>query len=133
MTSAILSLVQSSIRRLAPYADEWQFDRRDCKCSFCKVSPSVYKYAVQSARGKADGDNLSLPRAESTSVTWLKHIIAGICRFYQTGRFREHGGLSGVCRSRLSYSGIHKHLLKSREEASELDTIRGRQQQTRSD
>lgn len=38
---------------------------------------------------------------------------------------REYGGLSGVCRSQLSYSGIHKHLLKRSAGASELDTIRG--------
>lgn len=35
-----------------------------------------------------------------------------------------HRGLSGVCRSRLSYSGIHKHLLKRSARAAELDTIR---------
>lgn len=38
---------------------------------------------------------------------------------------RDYGGLSGFCRSRLSNSGIQKHLLKRSARAAELEMIRG--------
>lgn len=58
---------------------------------------------------------------------YFSHLAGAYdCRYMQIlsdWETREYGGLSGVCRSRLSYSGIHKHLLKSRAGASELNTI----------
>lgn len=66
----------------------------------------------------------------ATSVAWLEHTVAGICRFYQIrvclyvcGGVPDRRGLSGRCRSRRSGSGIHRHLLKSRAGPSESRTI----------
>lgn len=79
-------------------------------------------------------------KAQLMEITYLCQLgreyfchLAGAfdCRYMQIlsdGVSRECGGLSGVCRSRLSYSGIHKHLLQSRAGASELDTITERHQ-----
>lgn len=48
------------------------------------------------------------------------------CRYMQIlSVSHEYGSLSGVCRRQLSYSGIHKHMLKRRTGAAELRTIRG--------
>lgn len=76
--------------------------------------------------GTADGDNLSLPVGEGILLSlgwsiWLQVYADSIGGWVS----REYGGLSGVCRSRLSYSGIHKHLLKRSAGAAEPDTIRG--------
>lgn len=75
--------------------------------------------------GTADGDNLSLPVGEGTLLSlgwsiWLQVYADSISDWVS----REYGGLSGVCRSRLSNSGIQKHLLKRSARAAELDTIR---------
>lgn len=69
--------------------------------------------------GTADGDNLSLPVDEGILLSlgwsiWLQVYADSIGDRVS----REYGGLSGVCRSRLSYGGIHKHLLEKKERGS---------------
>lgn len=81
--------------------------------------------------GTADGDSLSLPVGEGILLSlgwsiWLQVHADSISEWVS----HEYRGLSGVCRSQRSCSGIHKHLLKRSAGAAELHTIRGAGERT---